>query len=397
MTSSPAVLLKPHRHTSLLAGHPWIFSGGIMSVEGATNGDVVRIHDAHHAFLGVGYYNGASGIAVRVLSREDRSIDTAFFVEKISALRTMKERFISMQDTNAYRVVHSESDGIPGLVVDRFNDVLVVQSYTAGIDALKPLIIEALQQVFAPRTIYERSDLSIRELEGLSTRPTGYLAGDTSISEAEITEHGVKYVVNFVTGQKTGFFLDQRENRAAVASYASGKRCLNVFSYTGGFSVAARAAGAVSCINVDSSEPALRTAEANYALNGMTPTEGEFVASDAFDYLRDRAEEPAAFDLIILDPPAFAKSHKEKVNALKAYTKLNALALRSLKPGGILVTSSCSGSVSEAEFFDAVRFAAERANTSLRLLEKRAQPIDHGINTAFPEGEYLKFFIFVKA
>ncbi|MEI7741607.1 MAG: class I SAM-dependent rRNA methyltransferase [bacterium] len=391
-----SIILKPGKDVAVKHGHPWIFSGAISNMTGKVSpGALVLVLDSREVPLGVGYCNPKSGITVRMLTRDPAEvINTAFFVKKISALKEFKESWIDAATTNSYRVVFAESDGIPGLIVDKYNDVLVLQAHTAGIDVQKATIVEALKKVYSPRAIFERSDLSVRKIEGLPDQPTGLLSGALETTEVEIMENGLKFIVDIAKGQKTGFFMDQRENRMAAAHYAKNRTCLNICSYTGAFSVAMLQGGAKQVVNVDSSESANEMARINYNLNKLEAIDEDFVVGDAFDALA--GSKPGQFDLILLDPPAFSKTVKEAPQALKAYTKLNALAIEALPKNGILITSSCSGAVKEDDFMNAIRYAAERSGATLRLLEKRAQPVDHAVNPSFPEGAYLKFFVFCK-
>lgn len=392
------ITLKLGRERSVQARHPWIFSGAVLEFpDNVDQGALVRIENSRGEFLAIGYYNRESSIAIRIISFEETPIDRDFFIQRFQALRALKERFVSQIISDSYRVVFAESDGLPGLIVDKYAATLVLQAHTLGIDLLKPLIVEALVSVFKPDTIYERSEVSVRKLEGLETRPQGVLFG-TPPNLIKIHENNCHFFVDVVNGQKTGFFLDQRDNRAALARYVNtGARALNIFSYTGAFGVALRQAGAASVVNLDRSESALILAEKNYALNNIIPTrEDEFLLADAFEYLEDRTEETPAFDFIVLDPPAFAKSRTEAGVALKAYTRINRLVLKILKSGGILATSSCSNVITEEDFLKAIARAATQTRTNLRLLEARSAPPDHSFAVNFPEGRYLKFLIFVK-
>jgi len=389
------IILKKGKEKPLFHKHPWVFSGAIASKTGTIKpGSIVRVLSSDEQFLGVGYYNPASNIAVRILSFQEVPIDKVFFVRRLKELKAFKESFIG-KTSNAYRVVFAESDGLPGLIVDKYDDVLVIQAHTLGIDTLKSVILSALIEVYKPRAVVERSDLSVRKHEGLKDGPVGVIFGELT-EPVTIKEHGMTFTVDLLTGQKTGFFLDQRDNRQAIAKYAKGKTCLNLFSYTGGFSVALMKQDAISCVNVDASEPALELAKENHTQNDLTLSDESFLKVDAFEYLRLAAQDKQTFDLIVLDPPAFAKSIHDTENALRAYTKLHSAALKLLPVGGILATSSCSGSVGEADFLEAIAYAATREHATLRLVEKRGQPIDHGVNLAFPEGAYLKFLIFTR-
>ncbi|MGL5830702.1 MAG: class I SAM-dependent rRNA methyltransferase, partial [Candidatus Altimarinota bacterium] len=307
-----------------------------------------------------------------------------------------------------YRVIFSEGDGLPGLVVDKFNDVLVVQISTMGMEKMRAMIVEALVEVFQPEVIYERSDLSVRKLEGLTDQPVGVLYRKNEDEEenvqksVEILEYGLKYLVDFTDGQKTGFFLDQRENRWAlrnkVAELTAGGaklKVLNLFSYSGGFSCAALAGGAEEVTSVDVSEQAIKLCEKNVALNfpKLSSQNHLAVADDVFEYLEDAEANGEKFDVIIVDPPAFVKSQKSLENGLKAYARLNELAMRVIKPDGVLISSSCSAYLKTDDFRKTLFQAALRNKYDLLVLDQKVQPIDHPVSLYFPEGEYLKFLM----
>jgi len=328
---------------------------------------------------------------VRMLSFRDVPIDAAFFAERFTLLRRRKEEWLP-ERTNAYRAVFAEGDGFPGLVVDKYAQVLVAQFHTLGMDKLKPLVVEGLRKAFGPASIVERSDVANRVPEGLADKPVGMLSGK-DVSEVEIEENGFKFLVHVKEGQKTGFFLDQRENRQAIVRYAKGRTLANCFSYTGGFSVYA-ASVAKRVVSVDISKPATEYCRRNFALNGYATADGDFLAQDVFDFLKGM--EPGAFDFIILDPPSFAKNKKQLANAIKAYTTINSKALEKLPEGGILVSSSCTSHVDQSTFIKILNQSAVNARCQLKVLESREQPQDHPYNLAFPEGRYLKFFILQK-
>lgn len=444
--------LKRGREKSLFFRHPWIFSGAIdfeikkvgvadgvvpggvstRAVAFPADGEIVDVCDSGGNFLACGYYNSKSNIAVRVLSFEKTGgIDLDFFVKKLEAAKALREEFLNGTNTNAYRLVFAESDGLPGLIVDKYDQVLVLQIHTLGMDKLRSLAVEALVKVFKPRIIYERSDVAVRRQDGLNDMPTGVLYGEMpqngsagsedgsglpqnhSGALTQICENGVKFLVDFVRGQKTGFFLDQRENRAAIDRYvqsagtAGGARVLNLFCYSGGFSCYALKAGASHVTSVDISKEAIDLCQKNIYLNGFVPDRHTEVCGDVFDYLEKfkagtRAQK---FDVVIVDPPAFVKSQKNLKQALKAYSRLNELALGVLREGGILVSSSCSSYVTPEMFKGALFQAALRVRTGsggstgsgvpadLVILEQKTQPFDHPLRLYFPEGEYLKFFV----
>ena len=390
MTAIPTLQIRPERLKNVLAGHPWIFSGALAGQPGLPDGSLVRLLVGKQ-FLGVGYYNSRTDIAVRVLSLRDERIDANFFADRFRLLRRRKEEWLPAR-TNAYRAVFAESDGFPGLVVDKYDKTLVAQFHTCGMDKLKPLVVAGLVKAFGPAAIVERSDVSNRVPEGLADKPIGMLHGN-DVSEVEIEEQGFKFMVHVKEGQKTGFFLDQRENRHAIVRYAKGRTLANCFSYTGGFSVYA-ASVAKRVVSVDISKPATEYCRRNFKLNGHAAREDDFLALDVFDFLKGM--EPGAFDFIILDPPSFAKNKKQLTNAIKAYTTINSKALEKLPDGGILVSSSCTSHVDQGTFIKILHQSSVNARCQLKVLESREQPQDHPYHLSFPEGRYLKFFILQK-
>jgi len=393
MSEIPQVIIKNERVKNLQAGHPWIFSGGIVRVsEGLGNGAVCRICDQQNRFLATGYYNKHSEIRVRILSFADEAINRTFFQRRIQTLRAAKEQFLP-PDTDSYRVVFGESDSLPGLIVDKYADVLVIQLHTAGMDRLREAIAGALEEVFQPRCIYERSDVSVRLNEGLKTQPKQLLAGQ-DLDEVLIRENGILFWVNFKEGQKTGFFLDQRENRSLVARFCPKRRVLNCFAYTGAFSVYAVLAGARSVTSVDISGKALEYARKNFEANRINTKKYMFIEHDVFEYLKSvQADE---YDLIILDPPSFAKNKEQVKKAIKAYITINSKALEKLPPGGILVSSSCTTHIDQETFIKILHQSAVNTHCRLKVLAATMQPHDHPYNLSFPEGRYLKFFVLQK-
>lgn len=394
----PKLLLKPGKEHIMASNHPWIFSMALQYDESVPSGSLVDIYDGTgRKFLARGYYNEKSQIAVRILTRDSQQkIDTDFFVQRFAQLKKMRERFIDSKKTNAYRLVFGESDGMPGLIVDRYNSVLVVQVHTMGMEMLKKEVVSALKAVFNPQSIYERSDIGVRNQEGLLDQPKGLLFGEPLPKELEILENGIPMLVNIEEGQKTGMFLDQRENRKALQAYTKDKTVLNCFCYTGGFSLYAALAGAKKVTSVDSSGPALETAKRNFELNGLDPKKHEFLDKDVFDLLEEYRNKQTQFDVIILDPPAFVKNQKSLKKGLQGYTFINERALQLLPKGGILISSSCSAHVTEEMFQKMLALAASKARCTLRVLAIQSQPIDHPYNLYFPEGKYLKFFVLLK-
>jgi len=388
------IRLKPEREKSVLNRHPWVFSGAIARVQGAPQpGEIVEVRDHADQFLARGYYNPHSQIAVRLLTWDAaEEITPVFWRHRLQA--AVARRAALMQDpaTTACRLVFAESDGLPGLIVDRYGDWLVLQALTLGIEAHKATLIQALLDLLSPRGIYERSDVDVRSQEGL--RPAaGNLAGETPPDQVEIAENGLRFQVDVLRGHKTGFYLDQRENRRRVAQYCAGTEALNVFSYTGGFAVYASANGARRVTNLDSSADALRAAESNLRLNDLARESDESIEGDAFAVLRALRDQGRRFDVVILDPPKFAFSRAQLNAATRGYKDINMLGMRLLKPGGTLCTFSCSGLVSE-DLFQKVLFGASvDVRREVRILERLGQGSDHPVLLTFAEAAYLKGFI----
>jgi len=366
--------------------HPWIFSGAIDQIEdGFEAGDLVRVFCEHDHFLGIGYLNPQSQIVVRMLAFEDVTIDEAFFDAKIAQAIEMRKRFLP-RGTNAYRLFHSEGDFLSGLTVDIYGDFLVVEFNTAGIEVWKPVIVEILRKYFPAHSIFERSDSDLRKWEGLK-RSVGVLAGSEPPEAIEIEENGLRFGVDVKGGQKTGFFLDQRESRAVVRDISAGKRVLNCFAYTGGFSVYAAKGGATEVVSVESSESAVHMGRKNFERNQLGTTQSVWAQTDVFDYLRVNKKE---FDLIILDPPAFCKNKNQVQDAARGYKDINLQALRQLPKGGLLFTFSCSSYITPDLFQKIIFGAASDAKRDVRILKKTSHAFDHPINIYHPEGEYLK-------
>ncbi len=380
-------ILKKGKEKPLENRHPWVFSGAIDQIdEDCQSGDLVRVLSADNDFLGVGYFNAASQITVRLLSFEDVPIDRLFLERRMDEAARLRELWFSdPAETNAYRLIHSEGDFLPGLIVDRYADFLVVQLLTAGMERFRSEIIDILSKRVPSRGIFEKSDTKERELEGLASR-NERVFGEELPGLIEIRENGLRFLVDAKQGQKTGFFLDQRENRELVKSFSHGRKILNCFSYTGGFSVYAASGGALSAVSVDSSKPALEVAARNFALNGFQIPHG-VISEDVFEYLR-KVQSP--FDLIILDPPAFCKSKPQIEKAARGYKDINLCAFKKLSKGGVLFTSSCSSFISPDLFQKIVFGAAKDAGRDVRILAKTSHPKDHPINIYHPEGEYLK-------
>ncbi len=385
--------LKPERDKSVRQRHPWIFSGAIGSVRGATPpGEMIEVQSAGGEFLGRGYYNRQSQIAVRLLTWHDEALDTGFWRRRLAAAIARRAGLAAAADTDAYRLVYAESDGLPGLIVDRYGDWLVLQALTLGIDLHKAELAELLLELTGARGVYERSDADVRGQEGLPAS-AGPLAGAAPEGPLAITENGLRFRVDVQRGHKTGTYLDQRENRRRIAAHAAGAEVLNAFGYTGGFGVYAAAAGAARVTHLDSSADALAAARENTALNGLARENDEYVTGDAFQVLRTWRDAGRAFDLVILDPPKFAFSRGQLTAATRGYKDINMLGMKLLRPGGILATFSCSGLVSEDLFQKVVFGASLDVGREVRILERLSQGADHPVLLTFPEGAYLKGFI----
>jgi 23S rRNA (cytosine1962-C5)-methyltransferase len=398
--SEAAVHIHASREKAIRRRHPWLFSGAIQRVEGdPANGDMVAVRGEGGEFLGRGYWNSHSAIRVRLLSwDEDETVDEAFWrrrLERAIAGRRVHERVYQHGTANAFRLVNAENDGIPGLVVDRYGDWLVLQALTLGIDTRKEMLARLLSDLLNPAGVYERSDVDIRQREGLAAQ-TGVLTGDEPPPLVEIDENGRRFLVDVRAGHKTGFYLDQRENRAAIGDWfrwdeeADQRVVLNAFSYTGGFAVYALGSLVRRVINVDSSADVLALARRNYALNGYATSDEDFVEGDVFQILRAYRDADQQFDMIILDPPKFAQSPRQVPGAARGYKDINLLAFRLLKPGGVLVTFSCSGAVN-ADLFQKIVFGAlVDAGREAQIVQRLGQSSDHPIALTFPEGAYLK-------
>lgn len=388
-----AVQLKAGREKSVINRHPWVFSGAIAGREGSPRpGDTVDVLDAGGRFLARGYYNPRSQIVVRLLTWDAReAIDAAFWGRRLAAAMARRQALADDPDTTAFRLVYAESDGLPGLIVDLYEGWAVLQALTLGIEGHKEALTALLREALAPKGIVERSDVDVRAQEGLPQR-AGMLWGEAPHVPVVMRESGLRFGSDLFRGHKTGFYLDQRENRRKVAAYAAGAEVLNAFSYTGGFAVYAAAAGAGRVTNLDSSADALREAEANLRLNGLAVPAGN-IQGDAFQVLRQLVAEGRTYDLVILDPPKFAFSKGQLNAATRGYKDINMLGMRLLRPGGTLATFSCSGLVSE-ELFQKVLFGASvDVGREARILERLGQGADHPVLLTFPEGAYLKGFI----
>ena len=387
------IILKRNREESLLRFHPWVFSGAIAEIQGnPAEGDLVAVHASDGVFLAYGHYQIGS-IAVRVLSFDDSALRPDFWETMLA--RALQVRVAcglhGNSDTNCYRLVHGEGDNLPGLIIDYYDGVCVMQAHSVGMFRAKKQICEGLQKVYGTelKAVYDKSSGTAPYKAGLELID-GYLYRCEGFSDDEqvVLENGHKFMVNWTEGQKTGFFLDQRDNRALVGSLAKGRNVLNLFCYTGGFSIYALASGALHVDSVDSSKKAMMMVDRNVALNGFDESKHTSLCCDAIDYLRDVPE--GKYDLMIVDPPAFAKHRGALRNALRAYQRLNAAAIAKVASGGFVFTYSCSQVVDKEAFALAVFSAAAQVGRSVRILDRLNQPCDHSVNIYHPEGEYLK-------
>ena len=393
MTTHPRIFLRRGKEESLLRRHPWIFSGAIGRVECPSDtiaeGEIVDIHTAAGDFIARGHYQIGS-IAVRVLTFAQEPIDAAWWRARIRSACEVRRTLglIGNAATTCYRLVHGEGDSLPGLVIDIYGTTAVVQCHSVGMYRSRMQIAEALREVYGERlaAVYDKSSQTVPYKAGLNA-VDGYLMGKVATPTQEVSENGHRFLVNWEEGQKTGFFLDQRCNRELVERYAAGRTVLNTFCYTGGFSVYAAAGGAKEVCSVDASERAVQLADENMRLNFGDSFPHTTLACDAVEYLKQIGDR---YDLIILDPPAFAKHHKVLGNAMQGYKRLNARALSQIRPGGILFTFSCSQAVTKELFRTTAFSAAAIAGRNVRILHQLAQPADHPINIYHPEGEYLK-------
>lgn len=383
MPKMNVVVLKSHKDKPVRHRHHWIFSGAIHSIPDFENGDILPVESSTGDFLGYGYFHHHTSISGRMLSFDDTPGEKAL-IKNLDRAMALRKQLIG-KDTTAYRLVNSEGDGIPGLVVDVYDTVVVLQIATIGIDRLKPLIVDHLKKILKPTSIYEKSTLPSRREEGIKDME-GLLAGE-STDTVDITEHGLRFRVSIKDSQKTGFFLDQREMRQWVRELASKKKVLNCFGYTGGFSVYALAGGATQVDTVDISPEAITLAQTNAELNGFDSKKHGWFAEDAFVFLR---EQKLAYDLIILDPPAFAKKKTDIIAACRGYKDINRLAIEKIPSGGMILTSSCSYHVDEKLFQTVIFQAAHDAGRTVRIIGRHHLAPDHPINVYHPEGEYLK-------
>ena len=383
------VFLKPGKEESLKRFHPWVFSGAIARVEGEPEeGEVVDVYTSKKEFIACGHFQIGS-IAVRVLSFRQEPIDHAFWVRRLQVAKDLRCALgvLGNPQNNTYRLVHGEGDNLPGLIIDVYDHTAVMQAHSAGMHLDRMVVAEALEEVMGDviQHIYYKSETTLPFKVDLLATENGFLKGGSPENVA--MENGLKFHVDWLKGQKTGFFVDQRENRALLERYAKGRNVLNMFCYTGGFSFYAMRGGANLVHSVDSSAKAIDLTNENVSLNFPGDTRHQAFAEDAFKFLDRMGDQ---YDLIILDPPAFAKHRDALRNALRGYTKLNAKAFEKIRPGGILFTFSCSQVVNKQDFRNAVFTAAAQSGRSVRILHQLTQPGDHPVNIYHPEGEYLK-------
>ncbi len=387
------IILKPQREKPIIQNHPWIFSGAIEEIVGnPQDGDIVSVYDYNGNFLAKGYINRKSQITVRILTRNaEEEVDKELFQNRIQNAFNYRKTIINFEKFDAFRLIHDAGDLLPGLIVDKYSDYLVVQILTLGIDKRKEMIIDILDDIIRPKGIYERSDSNVREKEGLS-ETSGILRGMDFSDPILINQDSKKLLVNLKTGQKTGAFLDQRENLKLIQSYSKNRDVLDCFCYTGSFSIYASIGGAKSVLGVDNSESALEIAYSNAKLNDVQKI-CQFIKDDAFNFLNTYDKK---FDMVILDPPAFAKSDRAIEKAARAYKHINMSAMKMLNKDGILVTFSCSHHIDPLLFRKIVFSASVDAKCDLRIMHTLHASPDHPINIAHPEGEYLKGLVCYK-
>ena len=389
----PEMILKKGREAVLLRGHPWVFSGAVAAIKGKSGaGDIVLAKDSGGKPLALGFFNPRTDIALRILTRNcEEKITPSFWQYRLNAACGLRQRIINEQ-TNAYRLINAEGDGFPGLIVDVYGSTLVLSITTAGMEKQKKHILDALVSRLRPERIYEKSVGRSRSLEGLEDK-IGLVCGNSETGHVEIMENGLKFEVDIVTGQKTGFFLDQRVNREKIGALSRDASILNCFSYTGAFSVYCAEGGAKRVVSLDISKPACITAKRNLQLNWFSMDNFPIVEADVFDYLRDTHE---CFDMIILDPPAFAQAKKDVPKAARGYKEINLQAIKHLVRGGILATFSCSNFIEEDFFGKIVLGAARDAGADLQLVTRLAAGLDHPVLLGHSEGHYLKGLLLVK-
>lgn len=386
-----SVRLKKGKEKAVRQSHPWIFSGAIDRIEGKPkNGNIISVTDSNTNFLAYGFFNDQSRVAVRLLEWDrETEINESWWRNKIrNAVKLRTD--LQTDQTNTYRVIFSEADYLPGLIVDRYADFLSVQILTSGVERIKPLVLDELQILLEPKGVFDRSDASARAHEGMEASSGGVLLGSEPPEFVNVKENGIVYQVNIAEGQKSGFYCDQRDNRKWVAEFAKGKKVLDCFCYSGGFSLNAMKNGASEVVSVDSSALALETLKKNIEVNNFQNIPQSQIQSDVNKQLRLFREENEKFDLIILDPPKYAPSRSALTKASRAYKDLNRMAMHLLNEGGLLATFSCSGAVDISMFKQIIAWAALDAGKNVQFIQQYSQPADHPVRSSFPEGEYLK-------
>jgi 23S rRNA (cytosine1962-C5)-methyltransferase len=385
------LILKPGREKSLLRRHPWVFSGAVARVEGnPETGDTVAVHATDGTFLAWAAYSPVSQIRARVWSWDEKeAVDADFLRARLRRALEARERLIASEASDAMRLVHGESDGLPGVIADRYGEVVVLQLLSAGAERWRAELADGVRALTGCACVFERSDADVRELEGLPVR-SGVLYGALPAAGVQMREHGLVYGVDVAHGHKTGFYLDQRDNRKRIGELAQGREVLNCFCYTGGFTLNALAGGAASVLSVDSSAEAIAQAKDNLARNDLDPVHAEWQEADVFKYLRTLRDQGRSFDLVVLDPPKFAPTAAFAEKAARGYKDINLLALKLLRPGGLLASFSCSGGVSAELFQKILAGAALDAGAEASIVGRFTAAADHPVLLSFPEGDYLK-------
>jgi 23S rRNA (cytosine1962-C5)-methyltransferase len=392
------LILKPGREKSLLRRHPWVFSGAVARVQGGPeSGDTVAVHSGSGEFLAWAAYSPVSQIRARVWSWDEAErIDGDLLRARLRQALAARERLLRADDSDAMRLVHGESDGLPGVIADRYGDVVVLQLLSAGAERRRSELAEAVRELTGCACVFERSDADVRALEGLPAR-SGLLHGDLPAAGVQMREHGLRYGVDVAAGHKTGFYLDQRDNRKRIGDLSQGRDVLNCFCYTGGFTLNALAGGAKSVLSVDSSADALAQAKDNLARNDLDAARAEWQDADVFKHLRTLRDQGRSFDLVVLDPPKFAPTAAFAEKAARGYKDINLLALKLLRPGGLLASFSCSGGVSTELFQKILAGAALDAGVDAAIVGRFAASADHPVLLSFPEGDYLKGLLLRRA
>jgi len=389
MKTFPRIVLKRGKEKPLLRGHPWVFSGAVEKMEGDVSaGDIGEVYSREGQFLGIGYLNPHSQIILRLLTHKKEELNIDFFRKRISKAAVLRDKWLKGK-TNAYRLVNGEGDFLPGVMIDCYGGIFVLQCLTAGMERLKGFLTDLIVSDFHPQSIYERSDIATRREEGLS-ESSGLLFGKEVPDRIEIEEYGCRFRVNVKRGQKTGFYLDQRENRFSLEELSQGKKILDCFCYTGAFAVHSGLGGAKEATLIDSSGEALDMAEEHFDLNHLRETPHQLIRGDAFEVMRSLKP---GYDIVILDPPPFAKKKSHLTSASRGYKDLNLWAFRLLKKEGLLFTFSCSQHISWNLFQKILFSAALDAGRKVQVLSRRGHPVDHPFHLYHPEGEYLKGFI----